>query len=115
MSDPLMTASLTKRDLKATRALLAAGAVALGFGLSAASAQAAPASSTVLNGLTSPGIGAENVGQRRRYKRTRVRSNESQAATKKANRIPPYNEQSDEIRELRRAFPSTNWPPSDRY
>jgi hypothetical protein len=115
MSDPLMTASLTKRDLKATRALLAAGAVALGFGLFAVSAQAAPASSTVLNGLTSPGIGAENVGQRR-YKRTRVRSNKSQAAaTKKANRIPPYNEQSDEIRELRRAFPSTNWPPSDRY
>jgi hypothetical protein len=25
------------------------------------------------------------------------------------------NYQSDEIRELRRAFPSTNWPPSDRY
>ncbi len=24
-------------------------------------------------------------------------------------------DQSDEIRELRRAFPSTNWPPSDRY
>jgi len=23
--------------------------------------------------------------------------------------------ESDEIRELRRAFPSTNWPPSDRY
>src|SRR5262245_983354 len=27
----------------------------------------------------------------------------------------PYYQQSDEIRELRRAFPSTNWPPSDRY
>jgi hypothetical protein len=29
--------------------------------------------------------------------------------------ITPYHQQSDEIRELRRAFPSTNWPPSDRY
>jgi hypothetical protein len=29
--------------------------------------------------------------------------------------ITPYYQQSDEIRELRRAFPSTNWPPSDRY
>jgi len=29
--------------------------------------------------------------------------------------ITPYYRQSDEIRELRRAFPSTNWPPSDRY
>lgn len=117
MSDPLTTASPTKRDLKAARALLAAGAVALGFGLFAASAQAAPASSAVLSGLTSPGVSAQDVGWRR-YKRNRIYANDAPATTyrtKKANQIPPYNEQSDEIRELRRAFPSTNWPPSDRY
>ena len=122
MSDPLTTAFPTKRDLKAARALVAAGAVALGFGLFAASAQAAPASSAVLSGLTSPGVSAQDVGWRR-YKRNRVYVNDPYAydapvttyKTKKANQIPPYNEQSDEIRELRRAFPSTNWPPSDRY
>ena len=118
MSDPLTTAFPMKRDFKAARALLAAGTVALGFGLFAASAQAAPASSAVLGGLTSPGVGAQDVGSRR-YKRNRIYVYDDQTANtttrKKANQIPPYNEQSDEIRELRRAFPSTNWPPSDRY
>jgi len=32
-----------------------------------------------------------------------------------SNRYVYQSNQSDEIRELRRAFPSTNWPPSDRY
>ena len=121
MSDPLKTAIQTPAFTSA-RALCAAGAMAIGFGLFAVSAPAV-AAPLKASGLEGPGAAVLDAGYRR-YKRKNVIIADSYdgpnvyyvpKAAKKANQIPPYYEQSDEIRELRRAFPSTNWPPSMRY
>jgi hypothetical protein len=114
MTDPLKTKLSPKN--RAFRALMAV-ALALGLGLFAGSAaQAGPMASGLAGpDLTHPSL-AVDVGYRRYSKNRWVYADQySPDTTNSARSVVPYWAQSDEIRELRRLFPSTNWPPSDRY
>ncbi|MGH6734966.1 MAG: hypothetical protein ACRECX_02645 [Methyloceanibacter sp.] len=111
MSDPLKTAFPRKTALFA-------GAIALSFGLFAASAHAGPAVSG-LDGLKSPGIEAQTVASRT-YKKRRIYIGQNNQPSYPSN--PDYAKEpympfggSDEILELQRRFPQTNWPQSMRY
>ena len=123
MSDPLkLTVQMSR---KAPRALLAASAIALSFGLFAA---AAPAGAVPLSvsGHTSQGIEAhglhiQDVGYRR-YKKSRRAYNGQSYPPPRYPSYPNYAKQpsmpfggSAEILELQRRFPQTNWPSSMRY
>jgi hypothetical protein len=115
MSDPLKTA------LRAPRVLLAAGAIALGFGLFAASAQAGPVTASALGGLKSPGLDVQTVAAKRYRNSRRAYLNQYYVPDNFPSR-PNYAKEpympyggSDEILELQRRFPETNWPPSMRY
>ncbi|MGH6865807.1 MAG: hypothetical protein ACREDO_06505 [Methyloceanibacter sp.] len=111
----------TRIRRKATlhRVLIATGTIALGFGLFSAAAGAAPFAKPA--GIKTQSLAVHQAGYKRFKKKSQVyvdRSGNYYVAPSNnvtANGIPPYSEQSDEIRELRRAFPSTNWPPSMRY
>jgi hypothetical protein len=95
-----------------------AAAVALSLGLvaGAGSASAAPQAT----GLTSPGLQAEQVGYKRYYRRSQpfyygpdYYVSDYYAPSYRVYRdIPGGN---NEIRELQRLFPETNWPRSLRY
>ncbi len=127
MSDPLKTMSEAKTMCQATskamlpRALFTAGALALTFGLFAASAPAGAAPMQALPGLANSGVTID-VGYRR-HRNSWLYSNQAYGpegiyapeSSYRTYRVTPYSQQSDEIRELRRLFPETNWPPSDRY
>jgi hypothetical protein len=98
--------------------LTTAAAIALSFGLvaGAGSTNAAPQAP----GLTSPGLQVEDAGYKRYYRRYQPYSygpdyyvSDYYAPSYRVYRdIPGGN---NEIRELQRLFPSTNWPPSLRY
>lgn len=121
MSDPLKSTVQTSR--KAPRAFLAASAIALSFGLFAASAPAGAAPLPPA-GLTSPGLetqGLQDVGYRRYKKSRRVYSSQDYPPPRYPS-YPNYAKQpsmpfggSAEILELQRRFPQTNWPSSMRY
>jgi hypothetical protein len=120
MPELLMTA-LTPRTRKPARTLLATGAVVLGFGLFAASAQAAPAGVFAFDGLRSPGLEIQTVASSKRYKRNRVYVGQDYPPDRYPS-YPDYAKQrympyggSNEILELQRMFPSTNWPQSMDY
>ena len=124
MPDPLMTMSEATSETtpQATsksmlsRALFAAGALALTFGVFAAMAPAGAAPTQALPGLASPGLQVEEAGYRRAKRYRPLYDSDYYVA--QGYDVRTYGccvGQSDEIRELRRAFPSTNWPPSDRY
>jgi hypothetical protein len=97
------------------RALIAAGALALTFGVFAATAPAGAAPMQALPGLATPALQVE-AGYRRARKFRPLYGPDYYVA--QGYDVRTYGccvGQSDEIRELRRAFPQTNWPPSDRY
>lgn len=123
MSDPLKLTVHTSR--KAPRALIAASAIALSFGLFAAAAPAVaapgPASGLTRQGIEAHGLAAQDVGYRR-YKKTRRVYNSGSFPPNRYPSYPNYAKQpsmpyggSDEILELQRRFPQTNWPSSMRY
>jgi len=118
MSDPLK--STVQMSRKAPRALLAASAIALSFGLFAASAPAGAAPFSA-SGLTSPSLEAQDVGYRRYKKSRRAYVGQSYPPPRYPS-YPNYAKQpsmpfggSAEILELQRRFPQTNWPSSMRY
>ena len=124
MPDPLITTSkaTSKTMLQATsksmlpRALFAAGALALTFGVFAATAPAGAAPMQTLPDLSNPGLQVEEAGYRGARKFRPLYGPDYYVA--QGYDVRTYGccvGQSDEIRELRRAFPQTNWPPSDRY
>jgi hypothetical protein len=123
MPDPLMTTSkaTSKTMPQATSksmlppVLFAAGALALTFGVFAATAPAGAAPMQALPGLATPALQVE-AGYRRARKFRPLYNPDYYVA--QGYDVRTYGccvGQSDEIRELRRAFPQTNWPPSDRY
>ena len=123
MPDPLMTTSkaTSKTMPQATSksmlppVLFAAGALALTFGVFAATAPAGAAPMQALPGLATPALQVE-AGYRRARKFRPLYGPDYYVA--QGYDVRTYGccvGQSDEIRELRRAFPQTNWPPSDRY
>lgn len=79
-------------------------------------ADAAPGQA--LTDLASPALPVEQVGG---YGRRHYRSYDSDYVPRdysgnyRAYAYHPYRGGHDEIRELQRLFPSTNWPPSMRY
>ena len=96
--------------------LAAIASIIIGFG---AVAGFTAASAAPLSGLSAPGLQAEAVGYKRALKRQQVYSDyyvaDSYAtgpSTRIYRNIPGGN---NEIRELQRLFPETNWPPSLRY
>jgi hypothetical protein len=123
MPDPLNTTSeatpntMSQAMSKATpRVSFAASALALTLGLVAASTPAGAAPMQAGSGLTAPGLQIEEAGYRR-AKRYRPLYN-SDYYVAQGYDVRSYRccaRQSDEIRELQRLFPSTSWPPSDRY
>lgn len=121
MSELPVTALPQTRTRKPARALLVAGAVALGFGLFTASAQAAPAGVFAPDGLRSPGLEVQTVASSKRYKRN-SQVYVDQNLEPRYPSYPNYAKQrsmpyggSVEILELQRAFPSANWPQSMDY
>jgi hypothetical protein len=123
MPDALMTTSkaTSKTMPQATSksmlppVLFAAGALALTFGVFAATAPAGAAPMQALPGLATPALQVE-AGYRRARKFRPLYGPDYYVA--QGYDVRTYGccvGQSDEIRELRRAFPQTNWPPSDRY
>jgi hypothetical protein len=126
MPDPLMTTSkaTSKTMPQATSksmlppVLFAAGALALAFGVFAATAPAGAAPMQALPGLATPALQVE-AGYRRARKFRPLYGPDYYVA--QGYDVRTYgccvgqSDEIDEIRELRRAFPQTNWPPSDRY
>ncbi len=101
-----------------SRKSLIALSLALGFGAIAgiAPASAAPASHP---GLSSPGLAVVDAGYRRALKRQQFYNDyyvtdfyAAGPSYRVYRTIPGGN---NEIRELQRLFPETNWPPSLRY
>jgi hypothetical protein len=91
---------------------LAASAVLSVFLLAGAGpAEAAPGQA--LHGLASPALPVEQIGYYRRYNRSYGPNEYSTNYGSYGYRS--YGRGHDEIRELQRLFPSTNWPPSMRY
>jgi hypothetical protein len=122
MPDPLNTTSeATSKTMpqamsKATPRVFFAGAFALTLGLFAASAPAGAAPMQAASGLTAPGLQVETAHYRH-AKRYRPLYN-SDYYVAQGYDVRSYGccvRQSDEIRELQRLFPSTNWPRSDHY
>jgi hypothetical protein len=90
-----------------------AAAIALSLGLvaGAGTASAAPQAPS----LTGPGLQVADVGYKRYYRRYQPDyyvSDYYAPSYRVYRNIPGGN---NEIRELQRLFPSTNWPPSLRY
>lgn len=121
MPDPLKTQEI-KPMSQATpismlpRAVSLAGAFALTLGLFAASAPANATPMQAPSGVTAPGLQIEDVGYKRGKKYRQLYATEYYAPNSnyQVYRYTPYGG-SDEIRELQRLFPETNWPPSMRY
>jgi hypothetical protein len=96
-----------------------AGVVTLAIGLFAALTPANAAPQVALGGLNSTALPIEQVGYRHGHHYFYSSYPEDYAYS--SDGYQSYqgysyrSGESDEIRELRRAFPSTNWPPSDRY
>jgi hypothetical protein len=98
--------------------LTTAAAVVLSVGLVAGTGTASAAPQTT--GLTSPGLQVEDAGYRRNYRKYQPYSygpdyyvSDYYAPSYRVYRdIPGGN---NEIRELQRLFPETNWPRSLRY
>jgi hypothetical protein len=112
MSDPLKT---TLR-----RALTLTGALALTFSLFAVSAPAGAAPLQARDGVTAPNLQVEDVGYKRGKKYRQLYGSDYYVSDYYANGSPNrvYRDipgGNNEIRELQRLFPETNWPPSLRY
>ncbi len=110
MLDPLKFACNSK-PLSA-RVATAAAAFALSFGLFSASAQAGPAMDG--DGLKSPGVALQAVGYKKKYKRLYQPNYYPSNPDYAKEPYMPFGG-SDEILELQRRFPQTNWPQSMRY
>lgn len=111
MPNPLRTLTL--------RAFVTPAALALSLGLLAGVGPAGAAPLGAGSGLTSPGLQVEDVGYKRyrRYQQVYpdyyVSDYYAYGPSYRVYRdIPGGN---NEIRELQRLFPETNWPPSLRY
>jgi hypothetical protein len=93
-----------------------AAVAALGLTLFAGSGPVEAAPGQGLSGLTASGLPVEEAGYYKRY----YRSHQPYAYGSYPGGYSGYGYRSygnghDEIRELQRLFPSTNWPPSMRY
>jgi hypothetical protein len=109
-------------NAKLSRPLMTTAAAVLSLGLFASFGPASAAPMQPPQGLANSGVTVE-VGYKRHKNSRWIFTNQVYGpealyvpqASYRTYHVTPYSEQSDEIRELRRAFPSTNWPPSDRY
>ena len=92
-----------------------AAAAALGLTLFAGSGPAEAASGQGLSGLTTSGLPVEQAGYYKRYYRSYQPYAYGSYTGGYNYGYRYYGNGHDEIRELQRLFPSTNWPPSMRY
>jgi hypothetical protein len=93
--------------------LMTVAALAVGLGLFASFAPTSAAPMQAPSGLTNPGLEVEDAGYRRE-KKNREYYAYQYGVTGRSGRYMPFGG-SDEIRELQRYWPYTNWPPSMRY
>ena len=97
-----------------------AASIALSIGL-VASTGTASAAPVQASGVTGPGIRVENAGYKRYYRKYQPYYYNGPNYYVSDYYAPSYRVYRDipggnnEIRELQRLFPSTNWPPSLRY
>jgi len=99
------------------RLMALAASAAFALLLFAGSGQAEAAPGQGLNGLASTALPVEQAGYYRRYSRSYnpyVTRDYHADYGRNVDR-PYYGGGSDEIRELQRLFPETNWPSSMRY
>jgi hypothetical protein len=100
--------------------LMTTAAIALSLGLIASAGTANAAPMQAGSGLTSPGLQVEDVGYKRYYRRYQPDYYGPDYYVSDAY-VPSYRVYRDipggnnEIRELQRLFPETNWPRSLRY
>ena len=94
-----------------------AAAAALGLTLFAGSGPAEATAGQGLSGLTASGLPVEQAGYYKRYRRysNPYATRDYPADYGRYAYRPHYGNGQDEIRELQRLFPETNWPPSMRY
>jgi hypothetical protein len=96
-----------------SRPLMTAAALAVGLGVFASFAPASAAPMQASSGLTNPGLEVEDAGYRR-AKKNREYYVYQYGVPERSERYMPFGG-SDEIRELQRYWPYTNWPRSMRY
>jgi hypothetical protein len=94
-------------------ALAASAAFSVFVLAGAGQVQAAPGH--VLNSLASPASPVEQIGYYRRYNRYYQGYGPNEYSDNYGYNYRSYGRGHDEIRELQRLFPSTNWPYSMRY
>jgi hypothetical protein len=115
MPDPLTTPQKPM-----PRTLLAAGTLVLGLGLLVGLTPASAAPIKPLSGLSGPGLQIDEAAYRRKKYRSYYADqqvyvpNNYGTPSYYKERYMPYGG-SDEILELQRRYPQTNWPPSMRY
>lgn len=92
-----------------------AAAIALGATLFAGSGPAEAAPGQVFTGVTASGLPVEQAGYYKRYSRSYQPYGYGSYPSGYSYGYRSYGNGHDEIRELQRLFPSTNWPSSMRY
>lgn len=102
---------------KLPKVLAVAASAALSVFLLAGAGPAEAAPGQALHGLASPASPVEQIGYYRRYYRS---YDQGYGSNEYSSNYGSYGYRShgrghDEIRELQRLFPSTNWPSSMRY
>ena len=106
---------MTYLPTKLPKLLGLAAAAALGLALFASSGPAVDAPGQGLSSLTTSGLPVEQAGYYKRYYRSYQPYAYGSYPSGNGYGYRSYGNGHDEIRELQRLFPSTNWPPSLRY
>jgi hypothetical protein len=108
---------MTYLPIRLPKLLGLAAAAALGLTLFAGSGSAVAAPGQGLSGLSASGLPVEQAGYYKRYSRYYKPYVTQDYPADYGRRVyrPYYGNGADEIRELQRLFPETNWPPSMRY
>ena len=106
---------MTYLPTKLPKLLGLAAAAALGLALFAGSGPAVAAPGQGLSSLTTSGLPVEQAGYYKRYYRSYQPYAYGSYPSGYSYGYRSYGNGHDEIRELQRLFPSTNWPPSLRY
>jgi hypothetical protein len=106
---------MTYLPTKLPKLLGLAAAAALGLTLFAGSGSAEAAPGQGLSSPTTSGLPVEQAGYYKRYNRSYQPYAYGNYPSGYSYGYRSYGNGHDEIRELQRLFPSTNWPPSLRY
>jgi hypothetical protein len=106
---------MTYLPTRLPRLLGLAASAALGLALIAGSGSAEAAPGQGLSSLAASGLPVEQAGYYKRYYRSYQPYAYGSYPSGYSYGYRSYGNGHDEIRELQRLFPSTNWPPSLRY